>query len=79
VELLFQAARVSLYPFWRNAMTNFAQPNRIISSEAKIAYYNPTVLLACVALAAIFSVAIYLACISPGTSPDELALMTVYP
>ncbi len=60
-------------------MTNFAQPNQIISSEAKIADYNPTVLLALLALAVMFAVAIYFACTSPGTSPSELALMTVYP
>jgi hypothetical protein len=60
-------------------MTNFAQPNQIIHSEHKSAGYNPTVLLVCVALAVMFSVAIYFASTSPGTAPDQLALMTAYP
>ena len=48
-------------------MRNFAQLNRTTYSGVKDAHYDPTTLLACVALLVVCFIVVYLASGSPGT------------
>jgi hypothetical protein len=60
-------------------MTNFAQLSPIAKSQIEAPSFNLMGLLTGLAFLIVFAIAIYLASMSPGTAPDALASMTVFP
>jgi hypothetical protein len=62
-----------------DGMMEVTQLSQIESADSQIKYNEVTVLVASVALAFVFSMAVYFASLSPGTPPGELLSMTVLP
>ena len=60
-------------------MTNFAHLSPISRTQIKLPSFNVMGLLTGLAFLLVFAIAIYLASRSPGTAPDALASMTVFP
>jgi hypothetical protein len=60
-------------------MISFVKPGHIDESELKVTDYDVTILLGAAALSIVFLIVIYLASLSPGTAPGELASMAVLP
>ena len=60
-------------------MISFVKPGLIDESELKVTDYDVTILLGAAALSIVFLIVIYLASLSPGTAPGELASMAVLP
>ena len=60
-------------------MTNFAQFNSIDKPHIRAPDYDAPILFASGALTIVLLIAIYLASMSPGTSVEQLASMTVFP
>jgi hypothetical protein len=60
-------------------MANFAQLSSLGKSHIKSPSFNTTGLLTGLAFLLMLAIAIYLASMSPGTSPDAFVSMTVFP
>lgn len=60
-------------------MISFVKQSHIDESELKVTDYDVTILLGAAALSIVFLIVIYLASLSPGTAPGELASMAVLP
>jgi hypothetical protein len=78
---LFQVIRFRIFSglSLEDVMTNFAQFSSIDKSHIKAPDHDATILFASGALMIVLLIAIYLAAISPGTSVEELASMTIFP
>lgn len=60
-------------------MTNSAQLSPIHKSQANLSVFDAYVALTGSALLLAFAIAIYLAAMSPGNWPADIALMTAFP
>lgn len=58
---------------------NFAPSSLIAKSQIKAPSFDATIWLTSLALLIILAFAIYLASGTPGTTPDQLAYMAVFP
>jgi hypothetical protein len=60
-------------------MTNSARLSRIDKSQINLPAYDTTIVLAGTTLLIVFAIAIYLAALSPGNWPSDIALMAAFP
>jgi hypothetical protein len=60
-------------------MTNSAQLNPIHKAQINLPRFDAYVALTGAALLIVFAIAIYLAVLSPGNWPDDIALMAAFP
>ena len=60
-------------------MTNSAQLSQIHKSQVNLPAFDAYVALAGAGLLIVFAIAIYLAAMSPGNGPDDIAFMTAFP
>jgi hypothetical protein len=60
-------------------MTNSARLSRVDKNQINIPGYDTSTVLTGTALLIVFAIAIYLAALSPGNWPNDIALMAAFP
>jgi|HubBroStandDraft_6_1064221.scaffolds.fasta_scaffold4828968_1 hypothetical protein len=60
-------------------MMNFAPSSSLVKSQIEAPSFDPTVVVASLGFSIALAIAIYLDAISPATTPDDLAMLIVFP